>query len=57
MSPVDAVTAGFPRREVTITEGSDQIEICLVTEGVPALDTTLDVTLVPGTADEKGNSL
>ncbi|CAI8053116.1 hypothetical protein GBAR_LOCUS29051 [Geodia barretti] len=51
------ITIGFPKREVTITEGDRETEICLVTEGVPALDTALDVTLIPVTADEKDLNL
>ena len=53
--PPHAVTTGFDRREVTISE-ERETEVCLVTEGVPALDTTLYVTLTPGTASEKGTT-
>ena len=48
-----AVTTGFARTEVNITEGTEG-EVCLMTHGEPALDTAIGVTLIPGTARANG---
>ena len=48
-----AVTTGFSRTEVNITEGTEG-EVCLMTHSEPALDTAIGVTLIPGTARANG---
>ena len=48
------VETGFGERMVTITESDDVPQVCLVTIGVPAVDTRINVTLIPGTASIDG---
>ena len=48
-----SVSTGFPKREIAITEGTVR-NVCLKTHGVPALNTTVDVTPIPGTAGLTG---
>ena len=48
------VETGFGERMVTITESDDVQQVCLVTIGVPAVDTPINVTLIPGTVSIDG---
>ena len=51
------VETGFGERMVTITESDVVQQVCLVTIGVPAVDTPITVTLIPGTTSIDGELL
>jgi hypothetical protein len=44
------IEAGFEATKVTVSESTLEQEVCLVTLGMPATDTVISVTLIPGTA-------